>query len=123
MRARWRNRQRKRRAIAAVQISIARMTTAQTRMGNRILGRSSTIYGLLLLFLRINNIMLFFVCQVWNVTLKKTNEWRGNKEKPVEDLRTLNENYEKTRKATDKKYSYYDSFSMQITILRKLTSR
>jgi len=25
--------------------------------------------------------MLFFVCQVWNVTLKKTNEWRGNKEK------------------------------------------
>jgi hypothetical protein len=50
-------------------------------MGNRILGRSSTIYGLLLLFLRINNIMLFFVCQVWNVTLKKTNEWRENKEK------------------------------------------
>lgn len=92
-------------------------------MGNRILGRSSTIYGLLLLFLRINNIMLFFVCQVWNVTLKKTNEWRGNKEKPVEDLRTLNENYEKSRKATDKKYSYYDSFNMQITILRKLTSR
>jgi len=50
-------------------------------MGNRILGRSSTIYGLLLFFSRINNIMLFFVCQVWNVTLKKTNEWRGNKEK------------------------------------------
>ena len=60
MRARWRNRQRKRRAIAAVQISIARMTTAQTRMDNRIFGRSSTICGLLLLFLRINNIMLFF---------------------------------------------------------------
>jgi len=72
-------------------------------MDNRILGRSSTIYGLLLLFLRINNIMLFSVCQVWNVTLKKTNEWRGNKEKPVEDLRTLNENYEKSRKATDKR--------------------
>lgn len=35
--------------------------------------------------------------------MKKTNEWRGNKEKPVEDLRTLNENYEKPRKATDKK--------------------
>ena len=102
MRARWRNRQRKRRAIVAVQISIARMTTAQTRMDNRIFGRSSTICGLLLLFLRINNIMLFSVCQVWNVTLKKTNEWRGNKENPVEDLRTLNENYEKTRKATDK---------------------
>lgn len=102
MRARWRNRQRKRRAIVAVQISIARMTTAQTRMDNRIFGRSSTICGLLLLFLRINNIMLFSVCQVWNVTLKKTNEWRGNKESPVEDLRTLNENYEKTRKATDK---------------------
>lgn len=50
MRARWRNRQRKRRAIVAVQISIARMTTAQTRMGNRIFGRSSTICGLLLLF-------------------------------------------------------------------------
>jgi len=72
-------------------------------MGNRILGRSSTIYGLLLFFSRINNIMLFFVCQVWNVTLKKTNEWHGNKEKPVENLRTLNENYEKSRKATDKK--------------------
>lgn len=92
-------------------------------MGNRILGRSSTIYGLLLFFSRINNIMLFFVCQVWNVTLKKTNEWRGNKEKSVENLRTLNENYENSRKATDKKYSYYDSFNMQITILRKLTSR
>jgi len=72
-------------------------------MGNRILGRSSTIYGLLLFFSRINNIMLFFVCQVWNVTLKKTNEWRGNKEKSVENLRTLNENYENSRKATDKK--------------------
>lgn len=53
-------------------------------------------------FSRINNIMLFFVCQVWNVTLKKTNEWRGNKEKSVENLRTLNENYENSRKATDK---------------------
>jgi len=47
--------------------------------------------------------LLFSVYQVWNVTLKKTNEWRGNKEKPVEDLRTLNENYEKLRKATDKR--------------------
>ena len=35
--------------------------------------------------------------------MKKTNEWRGNKEKPVENSRTLNENYEKSRKATDKK--------------------
>lgn len=123
MRARWRNRQRKRRAIVAVQISIARMTTAQTRMDNRIFGRSSTICGLLLLFLRINNIMLFFCLLSLECYIEKKNEWRGNKEKPVENLRTLNENYEKTRKATDKKYSYYDSFSMQITILRKLTSR
>ena len=45
------------------------------------------------------------------------------KKKSVENLRTLNENYEKSRKATEKKYSYYDSFNMQITILRKLTSR
>lgn len=66
-------------------------------MGNRILGRSSTIYGLLLLFLRINNIMLFFVCQVWNVTLKKTNEWRETKKKAVENLHALNENYEKSK--------------------------
>ncbi len=74
-------------------------------MGNRILGRSSTIYGLLLLFLRINNIMLFFVCQVWNVTLKKTNEWRENKEKTVENLHALNENYEKSKGATEQEYS------------------
>lgn len=92
-------------------------------MDNRIFGRSSTICGLLLLFLRINNIMLFFCLLSLECYIEKKNEWRGNKEKPVENLRTLNENYEKTRKATDKKYSYYDSFSMQITILRKLTSR
>lgn len=103
MRARWRNRQRKSRAIVAVQISIARMTTVQTRMDNRIFGRSSTICGLLLLFLRINNIMLFFCLLSLECYIEKKNEWRGNKEKPVENLRTLNENYEKTRKATDKK--------------------
>jgi hypothetical protein len=37
--------------------------------------------------------------------LKKKNEWRGNKEKPVENLRTLNENYEKSKGATEQEYS------------------
>lgn len=60
MRARWRNRQRKRRAIVAVQISIARMTTAQTRMDNRILGQEQHNLRAAPAFLRINNIMLFF---------------------------------------------------------------
>lgn len=37
--------------------------------------------------------------------------WKQRK-KAVENLHALNENYEKSRKATDKKYSYYDSFNM-----------
>lgn len=43
------------------------------------------------------------------------------KKKTVENLHALNENSEKSRRATEQKYSYCDSFNIKITILRKLT--
>ena len=124
MRARWRNRQRKRRAIVAVQISIARMTTAQTRMGNRIFGRSSTICVLFLLFLRINNIMLFFCLLSLECYIEKDERMAWKQRKTGRRFAYTERKLRKKRgKQQTKKYSYYDSFGMQITILRKLTSR
>lgn len=46
--------------------------------------------------------------------------WKQRK-KAVENLHALNENSEKSRRATEQEYSCCDSFNIKITILRKLT--